>query len=75
MLDASQVEELICVVSAMDRPALVRQFRGYPGSFPVDFTDDFLHRTPLERLRHIFVALCLQCHHLPDLEECPPAAA
>ena len=75
MLDASQVEELICVVSAMDRASLVRQFREYPGSFPVDFTDDFLHRTPLERLRHIFVALCLQCHHVPEMEEAPPAAA
>ena len=75
MLDAHQVEELICVVSAMGREELVRQFREYPGKFPVDFTDEFLQRTPLERLRHIFVALCLQCHHVPELEEAPPAAA
>ena len=75
MLDAHQVEELICLVSAMDRPALVRQFRDYPGTFPVDFTDEFLERTPVERLRHIFVALCLQCHHVPECEDAPPAAA
>ena len=75
MLDAQQVEELICLVSAMDRPALVRQFREYPGSFPVDFSDDFLEGTPVERLRHIFVALCLQCHHVPEFDVAPPAAA
>lgn len=75
MLDAHQVEELICLVSAMDRPELVRQFRDCPGSFPVDFTEEFLQRTPLERLRHIFVALCLQCHHVPEFEDAPPAAA
>lgn len=75
MLEASQVEELICLVSAMDRPALVRQFREYRGNFPVDFTDEFLDRTPLERLQHIFVALCLQCQHVPDFDTAPPAAA
>ena len=75
MMDATQVEELICLVSAMDRPELVRQFRDYPGSFPVDFTEEFLQRTPVDRLRHIFVALCLQCHHVPAFEEAPPAAA
>ena len=75
MLDAHQVEELICLVSAMDRPALVRQFREYRGTFPVDFTDAFLENTPVERLRHIFVALCLQCQHVPEFEEAPPAAA
>ena len=69
MLEAQQVEELICLVSAMDRPTLVSQFRAYRGAgFPVDFTDHFLETTPVERLRHIFLALCLQCQHVPALE-------
>ena len=75
MLDAHQVEELICLVSAMDRPELVRQFRSFRGPFSVDFTDAFLQNTPVERLRHIFVALCLQCQHLPEFDVAPPAAA
>ena len=66
MLEAHQVEELICMVSAMDRQDLARQFRASRATFPVDFTDEFLENTPLERLRHIFVALCLQCQHVPD---------
>ena len=75
MLEASQVEELICVVSAMDRPVLVSKFRAYRASFPVDFTDDFLENTPVERLRHIFVALCLQCQQVPPGDLAPPEAA
>jgi hypothetical protein len=69
MLLPEQVEELICLVSSLDRPALTRQFEQFDAGFPVDFTPEFLQTTDLDRLRHIFVALCLQCQHLPDLEE------
>ena len=75
MLDASQVEELICLVSAMDRPELVRQFRDYRATFPLDFTETFLQNTPMDRLRHIFVAMCLQCQQVPDQELESSAAA
>ena len=75
MLESHQVEELICLVSAMDRATLVRRFRDYRANFPVDFTEDFLTNTPLERLQHIFLALCLQCQQVPEGEMAPPAAA
>ena len=65
MLANEQVEELICVVSNLDRDELVRQFHAYPSPFPIDFTEEFLQKTPLERLKHIFVALCLQNQRLP----------
>lgn len=73
MLHSEQVEEMICLVSAMDRTALVRQFRTVRATFPVDFTSDFLETAPLERLRHILLALCLQCQQMPEVEE--PALA
>ena len=69
MLAPEQVEELICLVSCLDRPALVAQFSEFDAGFPVDFTPEFLEQTDLDRLRHIFVALCLQCQHVPDLAE------
>jgi hypothetical protein len=74
MLQPEQVEELICVVSALDRPALVRQFREFRAAFPVDFTPDFLASTDLDRLRHIFVALCLQSQQMPGGAETADAA-
>ena len=69
MLQSQQVEELITVVSNLDKGTLVRQFQEYPASFPVDFTPEFLDRTPLERLRHIFVAVCLQTQRMPELAD------
>ena len=69
MLKNDQVEELISLVWGLDRGALVSQFRRYPAQFPIDFTPEFFERTPLERLRHIFVALCLQHQHMPEAVE------
>ena len=66
MLQSDQIEDLIVLVSSLDRDALVGHFRTYRANFPVDFTADFLNRLPVEKLRHIFVAMCLQTQRLPD---------
>ena len=67
MLESHQIEDLICAVAVLDRPALVRHFRSYPSTFPIDFTPEFLETVSLERLRHMFLALCLQCQHVPEM--------
>jgi hypothetical protein len=67
MLDSHQIEDLICAVAALDRETLVGQFRAYPSTFPIDFTPEFLATVELDRLRHIFLALCVQCQHVPEL--------
>ncbi len=67
MLQSQQVEELICLVSALDRSSLIEQFQNYQAGFPVDFTPEFLNNESIERLRHIFLALCLQCQKLPEI--------
>ena len=66
MLEPDQVEELICLVSAMGRETLTEQLTCFRGTFPVDFTREFLEKQPTERLRHLFVALCLQANRLPE---------
>ena len=73
MLQSHQIDDLITLVSALDRDALLGQFHSYRASFPVDFTDDFLNELPLERMRHIFVAMCLHTQRMP--EGSSPAAA
>jgi hypothetical protein len=67
MLKNDQVEELITVIAGLDRRDLVEQFRTYQGSFPVDFTADFLERQSVERLRHILAALCIQQKRIPRI--------
>jgi len=74
MLEAHQVEELICLVSSLDKATITQQFLNFRGDFPVDFTPEFLDKLPLERLRHIFVALCLQVQRLPVPEALTTAA-
>ena len=74
MLQSEQVEELICLVSSLDRDTLVTQFTRFPADFPIDFTPDFLREQPLERLQHIFVALCLHSQRMPEMTPTPAAA-
>ena len=67
MLHSAQIDDLMMLVASLDRDALVDQFRAYRGRFPVDFNSDFLNRTPIDKLRHIFVAMCLQNQRLPEV--------
>jgi hypothetical protein len=73
MLESRQVEDLIRLVSAMDRETIVGKCVGFDGAFPVDFTPEFLARLPIDKLRHIFVALCIQNSHVP-VDEAATAA-
>ena len=66
MLQSDQIEDLMVLVTSLDRDALVEHFQNYHANFPVDFTPDFLNRLPVEKLRHIFVAMCLQTQRMPD---------
>lgn len=75
MLLPQETDELICLVATLDRPNLLQQFQSYRASFPLDFTAEFLDTTPLDRLRHIFLAICLRCQRLPDMTPRATAAA
>lgn len=69
MLHSEQIEELICLVAALDRATLVAQFMNFRGTFPLDFTREFLETMPLDRLQHIYVALCLQTQRFPEFTD------
>ena len=66
MLHSDQIEDLIMLVSSLDRGALLNHFHTYHANFPIDFTPEFLDALPIDKLRHIFVAICLQTQRLPD---------
>ncbi len=69
MLRTDQVEEIVTIVRSMDRDALAEHLLNFQGRFPVDFTPDFLGRQSDDRLKHLFLALCLTHGRLPgDLE-------
>ena len=66
MLASDQIDELICLVAGMDREQIVDQFAAYHATFPLDFTETFYGTVALDKLRHIFVSLCLQQQHFPE---------
>jgi len=75
MLPIQQIEELIALINQMDRPALLRQFNEYRATFPLDFTAEFLENQPMDRLRHLFLAICLQSQRMPEMAAGETAAA
>lgn len=56
----TSIEDLIQTVEGMPRAELVELLREVPCPFPIDFTDAYLSSLPIERLRHLVVAVCLQ---------------
>ncbi len=66
MLALDDVDRLACQLTTWDRDTLTARFRAYPSRFPVDLTPEFLDGLSLDRLRHLFLALCLQNQRLPD---------
>jgi hypothetical protein len=68
-MQSEQVEELMCLISSLDRRALTHQLLQFTGNFPVDFTPAFLAVQSTERLQHLLFALCVQCQYVPDIAE------
>lgn len=65
MLEPQQVESLVSIVATMDRDDIVERLMHFQADFPVDFTPSYLDQLSTDRLRHIFVAVCLQAGQLP----------
>lgn len=66
MLASEQVDELICVLATWDRETLTHQFLNFDSKFPLDITPQFLSQMSDDRLRHVFLAVCLQNQKLPE---------
>ena len=66
-MTCDQIDRLLCLLATWDRDTLVRQFRTYPSSFPVDLTPAYLGGQTVDKLRHVFFALCLQNRRLPEV--------
>jgi len=66
MLASNQVDELICMLASWDRQTLISQFLSFESNFPVDLTPKYLASMSDDRLRHVFLAVCLQNQRLPE---------
>jgi hypothetical protein len=56
MSSAQYVERQVTSVAALGRDELKRRIRDFRGRFKLDFTEDYLNKISVDRLRHILLA-------------------
>jgi hypothetical protein len=66
MLSQDQVDRLLCQLATWELDTLLAQLAAYRSDFPVDLSADFLGGQTVDRVRHIFFALCVQNRRLPE---------
>jgi hypothetical protein len=49
-------EQTATSIAALDRDELKRRIRNFKGRFKLDFTEDYLDKLNVDRLRHILLA-------------------
>jgi hypothetical protein len=58
-------ERKAALIATLDREQVKKQIKRFRGPFPLDFTDDYLDTTSLDRLRHILLSVLItaRSHH------------
>ena len=49
-------EQAATTIGALDRNELKRRIKNFKGRFRLDFTEDYLEKLPVDRLRHVLFA-------------------
>jgi len=70
-MSSSRLEAQAVEIAGMDRPGLVAAIRGIDCGFPVDFTPEYLDKLDLDKLRHLYLALCLRAEARRQEEHAP----
>ena len=56
MASREYFEKTATSVASLDRTELTRQIKNFRGRFKLDFTEDYLGKLSVDRLRHILLA-------------------
>jgi len=56
---SAKFEKLSALVVSLSRPQLKNRIRNFKGGFKLDFTDSYLEKVSVDRLRHILLAAML----------------
>jgi len=65
MASRRDFEQTATSIAALGRDELKRRIRCFRGRFRLDFTEDYLNRLSVDRLRHILLAAMInaRAHH------------
>jgi len=67
MVSREYLENSAAEVGRLDRDELVRRIQTFKGRFKLDFTNDYLNKLPVDRLRHLYFAALINAG--PDYKE------
>ncbi|MCP4260910.1 MAG: hypothetical protein GY774_25880 [Planctomycetes bacterium] len=56
MSSARYVDRQVTSIAALGRDELTRRIRSFQGRFKLDFSEDYLKKISVDRLRHILLA-------------------
>ena len=56
MASGEYVERTATSIAVLGRNELKKRIKNFKGRFRMDFTEDYLNRTSVDRLRHILLA-------------------
>ncbi|GAI23373.1 unnamed protein product [marine sediment metagenome] len=56
MASKEYFEQAATSIAALDRGELEKQIKNFKGRFKLDFSDDYLNKMTVERLRHVLLA-------------------
>ena len=59
MASAAYFNKQATTISGLDRSELKKRIKNFNGRFKLDFTEDYLNKLSVERLRHILLAALL----------------
>jgi len=49
-------EQIVDSITKIGREEVTRRIMNYRGSFKMDFSNDYLNKLPVDRLKHIYLA-------------------
>ncbi|MHC4130664.1 MAG: hypothetical protein ACYSSP_07245 [Planctomycetota bacterium] len=58
-MKAKDVEKTTVTIAALGKRELKKRIRNFRGRFRLDFTEDYLNKLSVERLRHILLSAVL----------------
>ena len=55
-MTAKQFETEVTTIASLGRIELTRRIKKFSGSFKLDFTEDYLNKSSIDKLRHILMS-------------------
>lgn len=63
MASRERFEQTATFIAALGKNELKRRIRNFKGRFKLDFSEDYLNKLSVDRLRHVLLAAMINAKH------------